>query len=40
MVLFTHNVNKIKGEAHKNSDFDGTCQRGLNKIFSSPLISI
>ena len=29
MVLFTHNVKKIKGAAHKNGDVDGRCKRGL-----------
>ena len=26
MVLFTHNIKKIKGAAHKNCDVDGTCK--------------
>ena len=30
MVLFTHNVKKIKGAAHKNVDIDYTCKGGLN----------
>ena len=27
-MLFTHNVKKMKGAAHKNGDFDGTCKWG------------
>ena len=30
MVLFTRNVKKIKGAAHKNSDVDGTCKKALS----------
>ena len=29
MVLFTHKVKKIKGTAHKNGDFDGTCKQAF-----------
>ena len=29
MVLFTHNVKKIKGVAHKNVGVNGTCKRTL-----------
>ena len=29
MVLFTHNVKKIKGAAHKNRDLDDICKRTL-----------
>ena len=29
MVLFTHDVKKIKGAAHKNGDVDGTRKRSL-----------
>ena len=29
MVLFTHNIKKIEGAAHKNGEFDGTCKRGF-----------
>ena len=29
MVLFTHNVKKIKGAAHTNGDVDDTCKRGF-----------
>ena len=29
MVLFTHNVKKAKGAAHKNDDVDGTCKQTL-----------
>ena len=32
MVLFTHNVKKIKGAAHKNGDVDGKCRRTLYAI--------
>ena len=28
-VLFTHNVKKIKGAAHKNGDIDDMCKRAL-----------
>ena len=28
MVLFTHNVKKIKGAAHKKTDVNGTCKGG------------
>ena len=31
MVLFTHNVKKIRGTAHKNSDIDGTYKRALKR---------
>ena len=34
MVLFTHNVKKIKGAAHKNGYVDGTCKRGLRNSHS------
>ena len=27
MVVFTRNVKKIKGAAHKNGDVGGTCKR-------------
>ena len=36
MVLFAHNVKQIKGVAHKNSDIDGMCKRGLNARPSVP----
>ena len=26
MALFTHNIKKIKGAAHKNGDIGGTCK--------------
>ena len=29
MVLFTYNVKKTKGAAHKNVDVYGTCKRAL-----------
>ena len=32
MELFTHNVKKIKGAAHKTGDVDGTCIRTLIRI--------
>ena len=31
MALFTRNVKKIKGAAHKNGDIDGACKRTLVK---------
>ena len=31
MVLFTHNVEKIKYVPHKNGDVDGTCKRSLRR---------
>ena len=30
MVLFTHNVKKIKGAVYKNGDVDGTCKQALS----------
>ena len=27
MMLFTHNVNKIKSAARKNDEIDGTCKQ-------------
>ena len=27
MMLFTHNVNKIKSVARKNGEIDGTCKQ-------------
>ena len=35
MVLFTHNVKKIKGTACKNGDIDGRCQRSLGLDLSN-----
>ena len=32
MALFTHNIKKIKGAAHKNGDVDGTRKGALNKF--------
>ena len=32
MVLFTHNVEKIKGATHKNGDIDHTCKRTLRHL--------
>ena len=29
-MLFTYNVLKIKGSAHKNGDIDSTCKRSLS----------
>ena len=29
MVLFTHNIKKIEGAAHKNGDVDGECKWDL-----------
>ena len=31
LKMFTRNVKKIKGAAHKNGDVDGTCKRGLKQ---------
>ena len=31
MVLFTHNVKKIKVAAHKNGDVDGTCKQSYKQ---------
>ena len=36
MVLRTHDINKIKGAAYKNSDVDGTCKRFLNDVWKHP----
>ena len=30
MVLFTRNVKKIKGAAHKNGEVEGMCKRAFN----------
>ena len=30
-VLFTCNVKKIEGAAHKNGDIDGTCKSALDE---------
>ena len=30
MVLFKHNVEKIKGAPDESGDFDGTCEEGFN----------
>ena len=32
MMLFTHDVKKIKVTAHKNGDIDGMSKRGLRKV--------
>ena len=29
MVLFTHNLKKIKGTAYRNGDVGGTCKQAL-----------
>ena len=42
MVLFTHNVNKIEGTAHKIGDFDGTCKENPYSafVFASPFTRV
>ena len=34
MVLFTHDVKKIRDAAHKNSDVDGMCKRAFKRMFT------
>ena len=34
-MLFTHNVEEIKGAAHKNGDIDGACKRAFMVSVSS-----
>ena len=36
VFLFTHNVKNTKGVAHKDSDIDGICKRGLQAGPSVP----
>ena len=39
MVLFTHNVKKIKGAADKNGDVDGTCKQTHKVYLHIPTLS-
>ena len=32
MVLLTHNIQKIKGAAHKNGDVGDTCERAFKSV--------
>ena len=32
MVLFTYNIKKIKGAAHKNGDVGDTCERAFKSV--------
>ena len=42
MVLFTHNVKKMKDAAHKNGDVDGTRKRPLIllRYHTQPLVAM
>ena len=42
MVVFTYNVKKIKGAAHKNGEVDGMCKRAFNvcvKFYIVPIVT-
>ena len=41
MMLFTHNIKKIKGAAPKNGDIDSTCKQAFssaNKMVRIPIL--
>ena len=40
MELFTRNVKKIKGAAHKNRDIEGTCKIGLKYLCETTCYNI
>ena len=39
MMLFTHNIEKIKGAAHRDGEIDDKCRRGFTDEKRSCLVA-